>query len=52
MGDAITTGLGEVVKVFTGNIVPLLEAEPFNYFLGAMLFGLGCGIFAKLKGVV
>lgn len=52
MGEAIITGLGEVVKVFTGNIVPLLQTEPFNYFLGVSLFGLGCGIFAKLRGVV
>ena len=52
MGEAITAGLSEVIKVFTSNVVPLLQNEPFNYFLGATLFGLGCGVFAKVRGII
>lgn len=52
MGEAITAGLTEVIKVFTSNVVPLLQTEPFNYFLGATLFGLGCGVFAKVRGII
>lgn len=52
MGEAITAGLTEVVKVFTANVVPLLQTEPFNYYLGISLFGLGCGVFAKVRGII
>lgn len=50
--SSLTNGISEVVSIFTTNVVPILTTAPFNYFLGASLFGLGCGIFAKVRGVI
>lgn len=52
MAAAITDGITTVVKIFTDNIVPLLSTAPFSYFIGLTVFGLGCGVFAKLRGVI
>lgn len=52
MGESLTTAIGDVVEIFTTNVVPLLTTAPFCYFLGASLFGLGCGVFAKVRGII
>lgn len=52
MGEAIQTGLTTVIDIFTTNVIPLLSQEPFNYFLGLALFGCGCAVFAKVRGIV
>lgn len=50
--DALISSIGDVVEIFTTNVVPLLTTTPFVYFLGASLFGLGCGVFAKVRGII
>lgn len=52
MGAAIMDGLTDVISVFTTHVVPLLKIEPFNYFLGLSVFGLGCTVFAKVRGII
>lgn len=52
MADAITSGVTSVVGIFSDNVVPLLSTAPFNYFLGLALFGCGCAVFAKVRGIV
>ena len=52
MTETLTSGISSVVEIFTTNVVPLLTTAPFNYFLGASLFGLGCGVFAKVRGII
>lgn len=52
MAESLTTAITEVVDIFTTNVVPLLTTAPFSYFLGLSLFGAGCAIFAKVRGIV
>lgn len=52
MTESITSGITAVVDIFTSNVVPLLSSAPFNYFLGLSLFGAGCAVFAKVRGIV
>lgn len=52
MTEGLTAAVGEVVKVFTTNVVPLITTEPFVYFLGASILGLGIAVFAKLRGTI
>lgn len=52
MGETITSSLGELVDVMTTNVLPLLTSKPLVYWLSAGIFGLGCGIFAKAKGII
>ena len=50
--STLTNAISEVVSIFTTNVVPLLTTRPFIYFLGASLFGLGCGVFAKVRRII
>lgn len=52
MAETLTTALTTVTNIFTTNVVPLLKAEPFNYFLALSLFGVGCGIFSRVRNIV
>lgn len=52
MAESLTGAITEVVEIFSTNVVPLLTTAPFSYFLGASLFGLGCGVFAKVRGII
>lgn len=52
MGAELTAAIGDVVKVFSDNVLPLLTSSPLIYFLAASLFGLGCGVFAKVRGII
>lgn len=52
MSEALTGAVGSVVKVFTTNVVPLITTEPFVYFLGASILGLGIAVFRKLRGSI
>lgn len=52
MASAITSGITAVVGIFTDNVVPVLSTAPFNYFLGLSLFGAGCAVFAKVRGII
>lgn len=52
MAESLTTAIAEVVDIFTTNVVPLLTTAPFSYYLGLSLFGCGCAIFAKVRGIV
>ena len=52
MPEAITSGVTTVVGIFTDNVVPLLSTSPFNFYLGLSLFGCGCAVFAKVRGIV
>ena len=50
--ETLTSGISQIVAIFTSNVVPLLSEAPFNYFLGLSLFGAGCAVFAKVRGIV
>lgn len=50
--DSLTSGISTVVSIFTTNVVPILTTAPFVYFLGLSLFGAGCAVFAKVRGIV
>lgn len=50
--NAMISAVGDVVGIFTTNVVPLITTTPFVYFLGASLFGLGCGVFAKVRHII
>lgn len=52
MGEVLTGAIGDVVEIFTTNVVPLITTEPFVYFLGASLLGLGIAVFGKLRGTI
>ena len=52
MSASLTQAIADVVSIFSTNVVPLLTSAPLVYFLGASLFGLGCGVFAKVKGII
>lgn len=49
---AITTALGEIVDIMTTNVLPLLTSTPLVYFLALSLFGVGCGVFARARGII
>lgn len=50
--NAMISAVADVVGIFTTNVVPLITTTPFVYFLGASLFGLGCGVFAKVRHII
>jgi hypothetical protein len=52
MGESLVSAVGDVVKIFTTNVVPLITTEPFVYFLGASLLGLGIGVFSQLRHTI
>lgn len=49
VGAGITSGISGITSIFTTHVVPMLTTEPFNYFLGASLLGLGIGVFVKFR---
>ena len=52
MTESLTSAVSSVVSIFTTNVVPLITTEPFVYFLGASLLGVGIAVFGKLRGTI
>lgn len=50
--SAISTSVGEIVSLFTTNVVPLVTSQPMVYFFAASLLGVAIGIFGHLRGVI
>ena len=52
MGETLTGAIADVVSIFSTNVLPILSEKPMVYFLAASLFGLGCGVLAKVRGII
>lgn len=52
MGATLTTAIGDIVSILTTNVIPLVTSEPLVYWFAAGLFGLGCTVFARVKGII
>ncbi len=50
--SSISTSVGEIVSLFTTNVVPLVTSQPMVYFFAASLLGVAIGIFGRLRGVI
>lgn len=52
MPETLTSAISDVVSICTTNVLPVLTSSPMVYFFAASLFGLGCGVFAKVRGII
>ncbi len=50
--SSISSAVGEIVSMFTTNVVPLVTSQPMVYFFAASLLGVAIGIFGHLRGVI
>ena len=52
MAEALTGAVSDVVSIMTTNVIPLVTSTPFVYFFGLTLFGMGCGVFRKVRKAI
>lgn len=50
--STISSAVGEIVSMFTTNVVPLVTSQPMVYFFAASLLAVAIGIFGRLRGVI